>query len=174
VTRRPPLTFLPVLALGTLLAGCATAQPTGTAPAATPNLVHTAPGSVTVVAPPGNPDAPALSIVHAALYPGPGGTEELRMTVTDQSAAPEHLYGVGTSHAGTVQLLAAPASPGAAAQPIGGGGFDLEPGVTTVFGPGGQQILLDQPTDLTPGRSITLNLLFAVAGQITLTAPVEP
>ena len=176
---RPARFAASVVALGAaavVLAGCATPDTSKSAAGAVNapgQQVINGLGSVTVVAQPGDPDSPALTIVHAALYPGPNGTEELRMTVTNQSDADEHLYGVSTSHASTTQILDVPATPGATGQPAGAGGIDLEPGAATTFGPAGPRILLDQPTGLTAGKTVTLNLLFAVAGLIHVTAPTE-
>jgi len=163
----------PAVALAGLLAGCAASHTSGVSSDIAPQTVVSTLGSVTVLPAAGDPDSPALTVSGAALYPGPGGTEELRMSVTNQSDADEHLYGVSTAHASTVELLAAPASPGATPQPVGAVGIDLEPGATVTFGPGGAQILLDQPVGLTPGQPVNLALVFALAGLIHLTAPVR-
>lgn len=128
-------------------------------------------GRVTVTAPPADPDAPALRVRNAALYPGaPRGGEELRMTVINDSAAPEHLYAVTTAHAATVELFTAPATPGAQPQPAPGTGIALSPGATVTFGPGGPRILLTAPVGLAAGRPVVLNLAFALAGLVRLRA----
>ena len=155
------------------LAGCADTHSASTAAKApaTPALTSSGTGWVTVTAPPGQPDAPALRIRAAALYPGaPGGGEELRMTVTNDSAATEHLYGITSTHTSGSELFNAPATAGAQPQPADAAGITLQPGATTTFGPGGPRILLTGPIGLASGRPVALTLDFALAGLVRLTA----
>jgi len=123
------------------------------------------------MAPHGQPDAPALHIRAAALLPGaPDGGEELRMSVTNDSAATEHLYGVTSAHTAGSELFNAPVSTGAQPQPADASGITLQPGSTTTFGPGGPRILLTRPIALTPGQPVALTLDFSLAGLVHLTA----
>ena len=153
--------------------GCAD-TPSGAAaakPSPTPALVSSGTSWVTVTAPQGQPDAAALRIRAAALFAGaPDGGEELRMSVTNDSAATEHLYGVTSTHTSGSELFNAPADAGAQPQPADGAGITLQPGSTTTFGPGGPRILLTGPIGLATGRPVTLTLDFALAGLVHLIA----
>lgn len=156
-----------------VVAGCSSTHGGATAAKAssTPALISGGTGWVTVTAPQGQPDAPALRIRAAALYSGaPDGGEELRMTVTNDSAATEHLYGVTSTHTTGSELFNAPAAAGAQPQPADGAGITLQPGAATTFGPGGPRILLTGPIGLDVGRPIALTLDFSLAGLVHLTA----
>lgn len=172
-TRRGALAAMVLIAS---ISGCAAGAGSDVAASGAPaaSSERNTVGQVTVLAPANNPDAPALRVRAAALYPGaPGGGEELRMSVTNDSAAPEHLYAITTAHAASVQLFAAPAVPGGQPGPEPAAGIALMPGTTTAFGPGGPRIRLNGPVALSPGRPITLTLAFALAGLVHLTvAPV--
>lgn len=171
--RRPRLAATAVIvALSAFgAAGCTAAHDNKAKSAPTPTLVSSGTGWVTVAAPQGQPDAPALRIRAAALYPGaPDGGEELRMTVTNDSAATEHLYGVTSTHTAGSELFNAPASAGAHPQPADGTGITLAPGSTLTFGPGGPRILLERPIGLAAGQPVALTLDFSLAGLVHLTA----
>ena len=159
-------------ALLLLATGCAGPTRTGAGtPQSTANsLVSDGVGWVTVRAPANNPDAPALRVQGATLYPHTPGTEELRMTITDDSAVPDHLYAI-TSPTATADLFTAASTPRGTPQPAPATGIDLEPGTTVQFGPGGPRILLRSPTGTPFARPFTLELVFAVAGQVPLTVP---
>jgi copper(I)-binding protein len=169
-TRRTLIAAL--AALAPVLAACASparapAPATQTTASA---LVTGGPGWVTVRAPAHNPDAPALRIQGAALHPGaPHGGQELRVSITNDSAVPEHLYAITTAAAATVQLFTAPPTANQAPPLAPASGITLAPGATIRFGPGGPRILLTNLTGPAPGHTITLNLVFAVAGQVPLT-----
>jgi copper(I)-binding protein len=173
--RRPSrLVAAAVIALlAAALTGCAGTTAPAPVTGGAPAPVTSALGAIGIQAPPGDPDAPDLAVTGATLLPGPAGTEELRMTVTNRGDAPEHLYGVSTPDTTTAELLDAPTTAGAAGQPAGAAGVDLEPGTTTAFGPAGPRVLLDQPHGLARGRLVTVTLLFALAGLVHLTTPVD-
>lgn len=170
-TRHARMAALAAIALVLSATSCAghsagTATP-GTSAASATGIV----GQVTVTTAAGDPDAPALRIRGAALYPGaPHGGEELRMIVTNDSAAPEHLYAITTAHAANVELFSAPATPDAQPQPAPSTGIALAPGASIAFGPGGPRILLTAPVGLAPGRPVALTLAFALAGLVPLSA----
>lgn len=169
--RRARNAALAATALALSVSSCAshTVENASATPPASPSPAIV--GQLTITAPAADPDAPALRIRAAALYPGaPDGGEELRMTVTNDSAAPEHLYVIETARAAAVDLFAAPATPGAQPQPAPGTGIALAPGTTTTFGPGGPRILLIAPVGLAPGRPVALTLAFALAGLVPLSA----
>jgi copper(I)-binding protein len=111
----------------------------------------------------------ALTIRHAQLEPGPDRSEDLVMAITNTSSIPDHLYALATTHAAGIDLLDAPTTPGASPVPAGSAGIALPPGSPVDFGPGGPQILLENPTGLTTGAPVTLTLFFAVTGMVHLT-----
>lgn len=91
------------------------------------------------------------------------------MTVTNDSAATEHLYGITSTHTTGSELFNAPTAAGVQPKPADGAGITLQPGSTTTFGPDGPRILLTGPVDLATSRPIALTLDFALAGLIHLT-----
>jgi copper(I)-binding protein len=159
------------LALVPVLAGCAAHSVPAPDITGDAQQIISTPGSLTIVAPPEQPDAPAMRITGAVLVPGPQGNEELRMTLWNQSAAPDRLYGASSANAKTVTLFTSAASPSANPQPAGVVGITLNPGSNTVFGPGGPRILLEDPSGFAHTRTITVTLLFSVGGIVHLTVP---
>jgi hypothetical protein len=158
-------------AMGTALlsaTGCAAPVGAAAARSTADSLVSGGPGWVAVHAPANNPDAPALRVQGAALYPHAPGAEELRMSVTDDSAVPDHLYAITTPIA-AVQLFTAPSTPGGTPQAAPATGIALDPGTSVHSGPGGPRILIRSLTGNLLTRPLTLQLVFAVAGQIPLT-----
>lgn len=132
------------------VSGCAVRPPAAASPSASVTAGAVPTGSVTI--------AGLLSIRGARLEPGPGGTEELVMTVTDEGGGPEHLYEVLTSNSARAELE----NPRQA--PISGEGVELDPNTPVAFGPGGARILLIKPAGLHVGKPVMLSLVFADAG----------
>jgi copper(I)-binding protein len=136
------------------VAGCA--QHSGSAAQAAASSAGAPPvGSVVV--------AGLVTISSARLVPGPGGTEELLMTVTDTANGPDHLYDVLTSNAAAAELVNAHGAT------ISGTGIELDPDSPVVFGPGGgPRVLLEKPSGLHAGAPVTVSLIFADAGLVRL------
>lgn len=179
--RRPPvrrrstvrgiaLPTVALLALAPLLAACSAHSVPTTDMSVGAQQVISKPGSLTVLPAHNDPDAPDLQITGAILVPGPDGNEELRLTVNNAGAAPEHLYAARCGAAKAVGLFVTPAA-GAAPQAAGDSGIPLNAATTTTFGPGGPRILLEAPK-LPAAGTITVTLFFSVAGILHLTVAV--
>jgi copper(I)-binding protein len=162
--------------LAAALIGCSARSVPAAASSGVGQTVVNTPGSLTVVGQKNNPDSPSLRITGAVLVPGPqSDNDELRMTVTNLSQAEEHLYAASTASASSVGLFTTPPGAGATPQPAdASGGVELDAGTTTVFGPGGPRILLEEPSGLAHARTVEVTLVFALAGIVHLTAVISP
>jgi hypothetical protein len=148
--------------LGATLAGCSSSGNSGAASNPLPSssaAISATPGSLSVVAPQVH-----LMITDAKLASAPGGKSTLGMTVLNSGTTPEHLTSVGIPGKGWATMSGASVNSAGVLLPVGTS--------VGIGGSGEPQVTLPAAPTAAPGGTEQLTLLFALAGEVKLTAVV--
>jgi hypothetical protein len=114
-----------------------------------------------------------LAITGATVRLEPSGTARLELTVRNAAPEAEHLSLVTVPGGGRATLQGGTDASGHSA-PLSTAGVQLSSGGSTTFGAQAPSIVLPPVKGLRAGATLTVSLLFGVAGLVQLDVPVKP